>query len=132
MKLFVKKYEIAYALRTLATQKQGTFPDVVGAIGAVTVLNNPLLPAHDFFAEGHVFPVRLRHSNFMATDDAQLDIRTVSLKFADCDSESPFDLMMQTGEEAAFWSIFSFDKMLSALKEGPKAFKEYCLEDPWQ
>ncbi|KAM7441264.1 arachidonate 5-lipoxygenase [Porites harrisoni] len=131
MKLFVKKYEIAYALRTLATQKQGTSPDVVGAIGAVTVLNNPLLPAHDFFPEGHVFPIRLRHSNFMATDDAQLDIRTVSLKFADCDSESPFDLMMQTGEEAAFWSIFSFDKMLSALKEGPKAFKEYCLEDPW-
>ena len=54
------------------------------------------------------------------------------MKFADSDIESPFDLMLHTGEEAAFWNIFSFDKMLNALSKGTKTFQEYCLEDPWQ
>ena len=132
MALYIKKYEIAYALKTLASQERGAYPGSVGAIGAITVLNNPLLPAHDFFIEGRVFPVRLRHRNLIAPDDAQLDVRTVSLKFADSDSESPFDLVMQTGEQAPFWSIFSFDKMMTAFKEGPQTFEAYCREDPWQ
>jgi len=59
-------------------------------------------------------------------------VRAVSLKFADTDFDSPFDLMMHTGEEAAFWNIHSFDKMLTALAGGPKTFKAYCLEDPWK
>ena len=104
----------------------------MGAIGRITVLKNPRLPKHEFFKEGHVFPARLCHSNLHATDDAALDVRSVSLKFADSDFKSPLDLMMQTGEEAAFWNIFSFDKMLTALKEGGRALEEYCLENPWQ
>ena len=79
-----------------------------------------------------MFPVRLRHSNLKAFDDAELDLRAVALKFADSDFESPFDLMMNTGEEAAFWSIYSFDKLIMALKKGPEALKASCLEDPWQ
>lgn len=74
----------------------------------------------------------MRHSNLLRLDDAELDVRVVSMKFADSDIESPFDLMLHTGEEAAFWSIFSFDKMLNALSKGTKTFEGYCLEDPWQ
>ena len=96
------------------------------------MVENPLLPEHEFFKVGHVFPVRLRHSNLVRTDDTQLDVRAVSLKFADNDFDSPFDLMMHTGEEAAFWNIVSFDRMLTALAGGPKVFKTFCLEDPWK
>ena len=132
MTLIIKKYQVAFALKTLATQQRDNHPRVVGAIGAITVLSNPLLPEHEFFTAGRVFPVRLRHANLVRPDDAQLDVRTVSLKFADSDDESPFDLIMHTGEQAAFWNIFSFDKMMTALKEGQKTFEAYCLEHPWQ
>ena len=130
--LYVKKYQASFVLKSLAIQQRGTRPSGVGALGAITVLDNPLLPAHDFFTAERVFPVRLRHSNFVKTDDAESDVRVVSLKFSDSEFESPFDLMLHTGEEAAFWNIFSFDKMLNALHGGPKTFEAYCLEDPWQ
>ena len=65
-------------------------------------------------------------------DDAELDVRLTSLKFADNDFESPFDLILHTGEEAAYWSLFSFDKMLNALSGETKTFQAYCLQDPWQ
>jgi len=128
---YVAKYKASFALKALVTRQRGTHPRGVGAIGTVTVLDNPLLPEHDFFKAGRVFPLRLRHANLVRPDDAQLDVRAVSLKFADSDFESPFDLMMHTGEEAAFWNIVSFDKMLTALIGGPKTFKAFCLEDPW-
>lgn len=132
MARYVAKYKAAFALKALVTRQRGTHPKGVGAIGTVTVLDNPLLPKHEFFEEGRVFPLRLRHANLVRPDDAQLDVRAVSLKFADNDFESPFDLMMHTGEEAAFWNIVSFDHMLTALAGGPKTFKAFCLEDPWQ
>ena len=132
MARYVKKYKTRFALKTLITRQRGTHAKGVGAIGTVTVVENPLLPEHEFFKVGHVFPVRLRHSNLVRTDDTQLDVRAVSLKFADNDFDSPFDLMMHTGEEAAFWNIVSFDRMLTALAGGPKLFKVFCLEDPWQ
>lgn len=129
---YVAKYKAAFALKALVTRQRATHPKGVGAIGTLTVLDNPHLPKHDFFEAGRVFPLRLRHANLVRPDDAQLDVRAVSLKFADSDFESPFDLMMHTGEEAAFWNIVSFDKMLTALSGGSKTFKAFCLEDPWQ
>lgn len=104
----------------------------MGATGAATVLNNPLLPEHEYFTAGRVFPIRVRHSNFHSKDDAGSDIRMLSIKFADSEYESPFDLLMYTGEKAAFWNIYSFDKMLTALKEGREAFQAYCLANPYQ
>lgn len=131
MARYVAKFKTAFALKALVTRQRGTHPRGVGAIGTATVCDNPLLPEHEFFETGRVFPLRLRHSNLARPDDAQLDVRAVSLKFADTDFESPFDLMMHTGEEAAFWNIYSFDKMITALTGGPKTFKAFCLEDPW-
>ena len=132
MARYVKIYKTKFALKTLITRQRGTHAKGVGAIGTITVVENPLLPEHEFFKAGHVFPVRLRHANLVRPDDAQLDVRAVSLKFADSDYDSPFDLMMHTGEEAAFWNIFSFDKMIQALAGGPKTFKAFCLEEPWK
>ena len=132
MARYVRKYKTIFGLKSLITRQRGAHPRGVGAIGTITVLDNPLLPEHDFFTAGHVFPLRLRHSNLGKLDDAELDVRSVTLKFADSDFESPFDLTMDTGEEAAFWSIHSFDKMITALYGGPEKFKALCLEDPWQ
>ena len=126
--LYVKKFQAGFVLRSLVTQQTRG----VGASGVVTVLNNPLLPAHEFFSAERVFPVRLRHYNLVKMDDAELDIRLTTLKFADSDFESPFDLFLYTGEEAAYWSLYSLDKMLSALNGDIKAFETYCAEDPWQ
>lgn len=126
--LYVKKFQAGFVLRSLVTQQTRG----VGASGVVTVLNNPLLPAHEFFSAERVFPVRLRHCNLVKMDDAELDIRLTTLKFADSDFESPFDLFLYTGEEAVYWSLYSLDKMLSALNGDIKAFETYCAEDPWQ
>ncbi|KAK2554379.1 Allene oxide synthase-lipoxygenase protein [Acropora cervicornis] len=126
---YVKKYQVASTLKSLATQQRGGHRSV-GATGAATVLNNPLLPEHEYFTAGRVFPIRVRHSNFHSKDDAGSDVRMLSIKFADSEYESPFDLLMYTGEKAAFWNIYSFDKMLTALKEGREAFQAYCLANP--
>nr|XP_058954727.1 allene oxide synthase-lipoxygenase protein-like [Pocillopora verrucosa]XP_058954728.1 allene oxide synthase-lipoxygenase protein-like [Pocillopora verrucosa] len=125
--LYVKKYQAGFLLKTLLTQQTRG----VGATGVVTVLNNPLLPAHDFFSAERVFPARLLHCNLIKVDDAELDVRLAALKFADSDFESPFDLLLHTGEEAAYWSLYSLDKMLSALYGETETFATYCLEDPW-
>ena len=126
--LYVKKYQAGFLLKTLLRQqKRG-----VGATGVITVLSNPLLPSHDFFSEERVFPVRLLHFNLIKEDDAELDVRLAALKFADSDFESPFDLLLHTGAEAAYWSLYSLDKMLSALSGDTETFEAYCLEDPWQ
>ena len=79
-----------------------------------------------------MFPARLLHCNLIKVDDAELDVRLAALKFADSDFESPFDLLLHTGEEAAYWSLYSLDKMLSALYGETETFATYCLEDPWQ
>lgn len=128
---YVKKYQVASTLKSLATQQRGGHRGV-GATGAATVLNNPLLPELEYFTAGRVFPIRVRHSNFHSKDDAGSDVRMLSIKFADSEYESPFDLLMHTGEKAAFWNIYSFDKMLTALKEGREAFQAYCLANPYQ
>lgn len=132
MARYVAKYKASFALKALLTRQRGTHAKGVGAIGTITVLDNPDLPEHEFFEAGRIYPLRLRHANLVRLDDAQLDVRAVTLKFADSDFDSPLDLMMHTGEEAAFWNIVSFDKMLMALAGGPKQFKAFCLEDPWQ
>lgn len=131
MARYVAKYKASFALKALLTRQRGTHAKGVGAIGTVTVLDNPDVPEHEFFEAGRIYPLRLRHANLVRLDDAQLDVRAVTLKFADSDFDSPLDLMMHTGEEAAFWNIVSFDKMLMALAGGPKQFKAFCLEDPW-
>ena len=130
--LYAKKYRTKFTLRSLVNQNRGQYPVSVGAIGNATVVSNPLLPDHEFFTAGHVFPVRLRHNNLVRPDDAQLDIRVVSMKFADNDLDSPFDVILHTGKEAAFWNIVSFDKVLTAMAGGTDALEKFCLEDPWQ
>lgn len=117
-------------MRALFTQQRGAHTPGVQGVGAATVVSSPQFPEHELFKPGYTFPMRLRHSNLIRPDHAFTDIRAVCLKFADHDFDSPFDLFMNTGKEAAFWSIESFDQMLPALGS-PESFKKLMLDSPW-
>ena len=109
---------------------RGTHPRGISGDGVATVVSNPKFPDHEFFSPGRTFPIRLRHGNLARPDDAFSDVRAVSVKFSNSEFDSPLDLFMHTGEEAAFWSISSFDEMLTALTSGEEMFKAYVQKDP--
>ena len=115
------------------TKARGGVPEQgIGAVGVATIVSDPQFPEHEFFQAGRLLAVRLRHGNYKEFDDASIDVRTASLKFADDDSKSPLDLTFHTGEEALFWNMESFEKTVKAFRAGPEASKEYILADPWR
>ena len=63
----------------------------------IKLVDNPAFPAHDFFTPGREFIGRLRHSDARGEDNAGLEVRSVSLKFADSRDHSPLDFEMNTG-----------------------------------
>ena len=107
-----------------ATHTVGT-----GGLGVVKIVENPKFPAHDFFQPGRQFPVRLRHANLKYIDDAGADARSFSIKFADSDSDSPLDIVMNTGEANIFWDVASLEDFVP-VESGPTA-KEYVFKNPY-
>ena len=85
-----------------------------------------------FFSKhvGRKFDARLRHGNLKYKDDASSDVRSFSIKFADDDSESPLDIVMNTGEANVFWNVASFNDFVP-VNEGETA-KEYVYKNPYQ
>jgi catalase len=92
----------------LKSRRRGTHPCGVAAKGTAVVVDNPNIPDHPFFTPGRKFDLRLRHANGSFFDDAACTIRGCSIKFADSDYESPFDLMMNSGSQGPLWSVESF------------------------
>ena len=123
---------MAFFLKAFITQRRGTHPRGVAGVGTATVLNNPELPDHELFTPGRQFQIRIRHANLARPDDAFVDIRALSLKFADSDFDSPLDLFFHTGEEAVFWNIASFHETLTALAGKNGEFKALVLKYPWR
>lgn len=80
----------------------------IAATGTLRIVENPEFPAHDFFAPGKAFPVRIRHASATFLDDAMNCIRSLSIKLSDHHLRSPFDIEMNTGERNLFWSALSF------------------------
>ena len=78
---------------------------------------------------GRKFPARLRHANLKYPDDAGADARSFSIKFADSDSESPMDIVMNTGEANIFWHTSSLEDF-APVKEGETA-QEYVYKNPY-
>jgi len=81
----------------------------VAAVGKIKILDNPDIPATDFFTPGKEFPCRLRHASAAFMDDAMLLVRAASLKFANNPIDSPLDIEMNTGR-SLFWSVSNFLK----------------------
>lgn len=80
----------------------------IGATGSFRVTPDPALPLHPFFEPGKVFPCTIRHAAASFMDDAMRVVRSMSIKLADHFYKSPFDLELNTGEVALFWSVASF------------------------
>lgn len=85
--------------------------------GKVRIVDNPQFPEHDFFVPGKEFDARVRHAMATFLDDAMKGIRSCSVKFADSDFDSPFDLECNTGEINLFWSAASFLQFAKLRKE---------------
>lgn len=89
----------------------------IAARGRFKVVPDPKFPPHEFFSPGKEFPLRIRHASATFLDDAMNCIRSLSLKLADTDFKSPFDLQMNTGATSLFWSATSFWKFAALRKE---------------
>lgn len=99
--------------------------------GRIVILNNPAIPANDFFVPGREFPCRLRHASVSFLDDAALVVRSASLKFADAPVDSPCDLLMNTGVAGPFWNMDTFWQFTRAkLKGGRAEMIDYFRRNP--
>ncbi|MFA9229625.1 MAG: hypothetical protein RIR95_619 [Pseudomonadota bacterium] len=89
----------------------------IAATGTLRIADDPDFPAHDFFAAGKEFPVRIRHASATFLDDAMNCIRSLSIKLSDHHLQSPFDIEMNTGERNLFWSALSFFQFAMMRRE---------------
>ena len=109
--------------------RRATHTVAVGGLGIAKIVNNPKFPPNEFFKPGRQFPVRLRHANLTHMDDAMADARSFSIKFADSDSESPLDILMNNGEANIFWNAPSLEDFIAARNE--ETIKEYVFKNPY-
>ena len=105
-----------------------THPVGVGALGMATIVSSPQFPECDFFTPGASYPVRLRHSTFEKGHDAGADLRSASLKFADCDQDGPLDIIMMTGAGTQLFSVQALFDAMKGLRG--KDYKGYLGKNP--
>lgn len=102
----------------------------VGSRGHLIINESPDFPENDFFQAGKKFPIQIRHATISFEDDAAKDVRSGSVKFSHHHLESPLDLIMNTGEENAFWNLRTFLAFTWAGVRGEKGMKAYCEKYP--
>lgn len=102
----------------------------VASRGHIVINDSPGFPDHDFFQPGKKFPVQIRHATISFEDDAVKDVRSGSVKFSHHHLESPLDLIMNTGEENAFWNLKTFLAFTWAGVRGEKGLQNYCEKYP--
>lgn len=117
------KARTMFGFKALATGRRATHMSGVGGRGNVKIVDSPTFPEHEFFQAGQKFPCRIRHANASFYDDASIQVRGFSIKFADSPFRSPLDIIMNSGATAAFWSFGSF----MAFVEG----RMDCTEHKW-
>lgn len=125
---------LAFSLRAIARRGRGTHTLGVAARGTATVVENLPLPANGFFAPGRVFPIRIRHATALRTDEAERDFRSMAIKFADSDLDSPLDLIMNTGHVQGFWHAANFLRGVLGGAFGERGRRWYIQRHPpaWQ
>lgn len=110
--------------------------------GRFRVPDQPDFPENDFFTPGREFPLRLRLSSISYSDDAMKQFRAVALKLSGNRFESPWDLKMNTGRHAIFFTARSFWEFMKVWIAGRKEhyhvfFKKYptsidCTNDAYR
>lgn len=112
-------------LALLARKRMSHNSGVTGR-GKARLVDNLDIPAHDFFVPGKEFACRLRHASVSFWDDAMLDVRAASLKLADAEWDSPFDMEMNTGRTSLFWSAANFLFFAAKTDNSPAlTYKKY-------
>ena len=99
----------------------------VAGRGTLRIVDHPEFPAHEFFQPGREFVVRVRQAAVGWYDDAMLVVRSLTVKFADTNYKSPFDLEMNNGRITFFWNADSFMKFVSVrdAEDGNDYLKYY-------
>ena len=119
------------AANSLFGRKRMSHENGVAVRGTVRIVDEPPFPANEFFTAGRVFPARMRHASVLYKDDAMVEVRSASIKFADTRSESPFDMLMNNGRVGLFWSARTFVQFMRVSIAGKgKEFVSYLQENP--
>mmetsp|Transcript_2922 Transcript_2922/g.4439 ORF Transcript_2922/g.4439 Transcript_2922/m.4439 type:complete len:1085 (-) Transcript_2922:650-3904(-) len=127
----IRNEVLKFGLLALITKKRPTHERGCMASGVARVLKNDRIPQNSFFVPDRTFPIRIRHANLSLSDDAGSDIRGMSIKWSDTHFESPFDLLLNTGEISAFWNLTSFNDFASAkIANTEEAAKEWLRKYP--
>ena len=98
--------------------------------GTVRIVDDPTFPPHRFFRPGRTFDCRVRHATVLFKDDAKMTVRGASIKFADDRFDSPFDMLMNTGEVGLFWNARTFVDFGKMTGKHGKAFVPYLRKYP--
>lgn len=124
LKWMLRKAKMMFGFKSLITGRRTTHMRGIGGRGRLTIVATPDFPDHEFFQAGREFPCRIRHANASFYDDACIQVRSCSVKFADADFDSPLDVLMNSGPTSAFWDLKSFmDFALARVK---------CSEQNWE
>ena len=107
-----------FTLLSFSRRERATHENGIAAAGRVKIVDNPDFPAHESFRPGREFPCRLRHTTIGFMDDAVLEVRSASLKFADAEYKSPLDLEMNSGEFPPTPNAYRFWQFAMATARG--------------
>jgi arachidonate 5-lipoxygenase len=103
----------------------------VAGRGKLRIVDDPEFPEHEFLSAGKEFPCRVRHASVTFNDDAMNQVRGISIKFADENFKSPFDLEANTGDISIFWTAANFLKFVWNRREkGGVQYKAYYEKEP--
>ena len=113
-------------LNSIFTRERMSHENGLVVRGQVRIRDDLNLPANKFFEPGKVFPCRMRHASVSFMDDAALVVRAASIKFADEDIESPFDMLMNNGNATPFWNMDTFWQFMRTRMKGGRAHLRRC------
>src|SRR5687767_194534 len=109
------------SLQALVTRRRMSHQNGILGAGKLTIVDALRVPENAFFVAGKQFDCRLRHGCARLLDDAALVVRGAALKFADSNDKSPLDLLMNTGQTAPFWNLWTFMTFMFGVIRGARA-----------
>ncbi|XP_062508469.1 allene oxide synthase-lipoxygenase protein-like [Corticium candelabrum] len=123
--IWTKNYEASLKCGRRSTNMAG-----VGGFGTLTVARNGQFPPNEIFNPGSVYPLRLRHSNALGTDDRAMDILGVAIKLADVDEGGPLDLPFSSGEGLLYCNGPALDDLFQGPLSGDlEKYKAYLKKN---
>ncbi|MEO1491191.1 MAG: lipoxygenase family protein [Pseudomonadota bacterium] len=118
-------------LNSIFTRERMSHENGLVVRGHVKIRDDLDIPETKFFEPGKEFPCRMRHASVSFMDDAALVVRAASIKFADENVSSPFDMLMNNGNTTPFWNMDTFWQFMRARMKGGRAhLVEYFKRNP--